>query len=218
MDSKGVRLKKLKLNLKEKIENCYLFEGDDYELYSRGLSMILRASGVTLEDFNLVKFDDENYSMNVLLSACEVMPMGSPYRVVILKNVEKISENDKKMLQNYVKSPTESTILIILDYFNKFSSLKNNVYFVDCNRFDKTTLSSVVVSELNKRNKKISAEALDTLIDYCNGYLSRIVCELDKLAYYDVDEPLITKKLVDNMVTKDNEVVIFVLMPLSVQR
>ncbi len=218
MDSKGVRLKKLKLNLKEKIENCYLFEGDDYELYSRGLSMILRASGITLEDFNLVKFDDENYSMNVLLSACEVMPMGSPYRVVILKNVEKISENDKKMLQNYVKSPTESTILIILDYFNKFSSLKNNVYFVDCNRFDKTTLSSVVVSELNKRNKKISAEALDTLIDYCNGYLSRIVCELDKLAYYDVDEPLITKKLVDNMVTKDNEVVIFELTEALGQR
>lgn len=211
-------MKKLKASLKENIENCYLFEGDDYELFSRGLSMILRASGLTLEDFNLAKFDDENYSMDALLNACEVMPMGSPYRVVILKNVEKISENEKKMLQNYLKTPTESTILIILDYFNKFLSFKNSMHFVDCNRFDKQTLSSVVVSEFAKKNKKISAEALDTLIDYCNGYLTRIVCEIDKLVYFDLDEPLITKKLVDTMVTKDNEVVIYELTEALGQR
>ena len=67
----------------------------------------------------------------------------------------------------------------------------------------------MVVKELEKYNKKISKEALDTLYDYCNGYLTRMMSEIVKLAYYDLDEPLITKKLVESCVSKDNEFVIF---------
>ncbi len=211
-------MKKLKARLKENIENCYLFEGDDYELYSRGFSMICRACELNLEEINLAKFDDENFNMKALIGACDVMPMGSEYRVVLLKNIEKLNENDKKMLLNYIKNPTKTTILVIFDYYNKFSSLKNETSFVDCNRFDKATLSSVVVNEFNKKGKKISAEALDTLIDYCNGYLTRIICEIDKLVYYDLDDALITRKLIDNMVTKDNEVVIYELTEALGQR
>lgn len=211
-------MKRLKTLLKEKIDNCFLFEGEDYELYTRGCSMILRACGLTFEDFNLVKFDDENYSMKAVVDACEIMPMGSPYRVIILKNIEKVSENDKKLLQNYLKSPLSTTILIILDFYNKFSSIKNEATFVDCSRFDKATLSSVVVSELAKKNKKISGEALDTLIDYCNGYLTRIVCQLDKLVYFDLDDSLITKKLIDTMVMPDSEIVVFELTEALGQR
>ncbi len=211
-------MKKLKTKLKEKIENFYLMEGDDYELFSRGYNMILRSANINLPDFNLVKFDEDNYSMQAVIDACQVMPMGDEYRVVILKNIEKISENDKKMLQNYLKNPVLTSILIIFDFFNKFSSFKNDTSFVDCNRFDKATLSAVVVSELKKKNKQISGEALDTLIDYCNGYLTRIITQLDKLVYYNIDDTLITKNIVDKLVTKDSEIVIYELTEALGQR
>ncbi len=205
----GDRLKKLKAGLKERIDNCYLFEGDDYELFCRGYSMILRASGLAIPEINLAIFDDENYSMKAVIDACQVMPMGTEYRVVLLKNIEKFNENDKKMLANYLKLPISTTILIIFDFYNKLSTLKNSCTFVDCNRFDRATLSSVVVNDFAKKNKKISAEALECLIDYCNGYLSRIVCEIDKLVYYDFENSLITKKMIEELVAKDNEVVVF---------
>lgn len=201
-------MKTLKNRLKE-LKNVYLFEGEDYELYNRGLSMILKRVNLSLPEFNFVKFDDENYSMKAVVDACEVMPLGDQYRVVFLKNIEKISENDKKMLQNYLKSPVLSTILIIFDFFNKFSSIKKDLEFVNCSCFDKATLSSVVVNELNKRNKKISADALDCLLDSCDYFLTRIMCELDKLVYYNPADTLITKKIVENLVTKDSEVVIY---------
>lgn len=209
MDKKGTRLKTLKKRLGEGFKNCYLFAGEDYELYTRGLSMILKRTNMSLPDFNYAKFDDENFSMKSVLDSCEVMPMGDQWRVVFVKNVQKISENDKKMLIEYLEKPCDSTILVIFDLYEKFTFAKDKAEFVDCKRFDSQTAISVVANEFTKRGKKISDEAARTLLDYCNGYLTRVMSEVDKLAYYDLFEPMITKKMVDELVVKDNEVVIF---------
>ncbi len=201
-------MKTLKNRLKEKLESCYLLEGEDEQLYFRALNMIKKSAKINLEDFNVNVFDDENYSMQAVIDACEVLPMIDEYKLVILKNIDKINENDKKMLQNYLKSPCESTIFVILDFYNKFNFVKNEVSFVNCQRLDKQTLSSVVVRELAQRGKQISGEALGTLIDYCDGYLTRIVCEMDKLVYYSA-EPLITQNIVQELVSKNADVVIY---------
>ncbi|MBO5395170.1 MAG: DNA polymerase III subunit delta [Clostridia bacterium] len=202
-------MKTLKTRLKEGLANCYLMEGEDFELYLRGYSMIMKRAALGLEDFNLVKFDDDNYSMKGVLDACEVMPMGDEWRVVLLKNIQKVSEGDKKMLAEYLKNPVPSTILVIFDMYDKFASLKGETTFVDCKRFDSSMCIGVIVNEFAKKCKQISTEAASALYDYCNGYLTRIVSEIDKLAYYNMDESLVTKKLVDSLVTKDEEFVVF---------
>lgn len=202
-------MKTLKTRLKEKLENVYLLFGEDFELYSRAYKMILKRANLSIEDFNLTKFDDENFSMKAVLDACEVLPMGDEYRVVVLKNIAKVSDKDLIELENYLKNPQQSTVLIILDYYGQFGILKDLMTEVDCKRFDKATAIAVIVKELEKRGKQISAEGAETLLDYCNGYMTRVVCELDKLAYYDLNDPLLTKKMVDELVSKDSEAVIF---------
>lgn len=209
MDNEGVGLKTLKLRLKENLECAYLLFGEDIELYSRAYKMILKKANLNLEDFNLVRFDDENFSMKGVLDACEVLPMGDDYRVVVVKNIAKISDRDLTELENYLKNPQKSTILIIFDYYGQFELLKDKMTKVDCKRFDRATATAVVVNELSKKGKQISTEAVNTLLDYCNGYLTRVMCEIDKLAYYDLDEPLITKKMIDELVSKDSEAVVF---------
>lgn len=209
MDKKELGLKTLKARLNEGFKNCYLFAGEDYELYSRGLSMILRRVNLQFSDFNFAKFDDENFTMKGVLDSCEVMPMGDEKRVVFIKNVQKISENDKKMLLEYLNSSCNTTILIIFDVYDKFTFVKEYAEFVDCKRFDIPTAINVVANEFLKRNKKISDEACRTLLEYCNGYLTRVISEIDKLVYYDVNEQMVTKKMVDELVVKDNEVVIY---------
>lgn len=202
-------MKTLKNRLKEGVEPCYLLQGEDYYLYDRAFSMIKKVCDISLPDFDLVKFDDENFTMKALVDSAEVLPFGSGKRLIVVKNVAKFSENDKKLLLSYLEKPAMSTVIVIYDFAQKFDFIKNVVAFVDCKRFDKLTGSAVVVKELEKYNKKISKEALDTLYDYCNGYLTRMMSEIVKLAYYDLDEPLITKKLVESCVSKDNEFVIF---------
>lgn len=202
-------MKTLKKRLGDGFKNCYLFAGEDYELYSRGLSMILKRTNLTLPDFNFAKFDDENFSMKGVLDACEVMPMGDEWRVVLVKNVQKFSESDKKLLIEYLEKPCQTTILVIFDLYDKFTFAKEYSEFVDCKRFDNLTALGVVANEFAKRGKKISDEAGRTLLDYCNGYLTRVMSEIDKLVYYDVSEQMVTKKMVDQLVVKDNEVVIY---------
>ena len=202
-------MKTLKKRLGEGFKNCYLFAGEDYELYTRGLSMILKRANLMLPDFNYAKFDDENFSMKAVLDSCEVLPMGDEWRVVCIKNVQKISESEKKMLIDYLNQPSSTTILIIFDLYDKFGFVKELAEFVDCKRFDSATAVSVVASEFAKRGKKISDEAAKTLLDFCNGYLTRVMSEVDKLAYYDLSQDMVTKKMVDELVTKDDEVVVF---------
>ena len=202
-------MKTLKTRLKNGVKNCYLLEGDDFYLYDRVFSMIKKACNISLEDFDLVKFDDENFSMQNLLNALESMPFESDYKLVSVKSISKISENDKKLLLNYLENPSPSSVVVFFDFFNKFDFIKPFSDFVDCKRFDKATASAVIVKEFNKRNKQISSEAVDTLLDYCNGYLYKVMNEIDKLAFYDLDDNFVTKKLVEYISIKDNEYVIF---------
>lgn len=202
-------MKTLKTRLSQKLENFYLLEGEDIYLYDMAFSMIKKSCNITMEDFNIIKFDDENFSMASALDACEVMPMGDEYKIVLIKNISKLSENDKKMLENYLKNPLSSTILVIFDYFDKFSTFKNVSTFVDCRRMDKTIATSFVVREFSKRNKQISQEACECLLDMCNGYLTRVVNEIDKLSYYDINQSLVTKKIVETLVNKDNEYIVY---------
>ncbi len=201
-------MKTLKNRLKNGVKSCYLVSGDDYFLFEKALSMIKKAAGLENPDFNLINFDDDNFSMKALLDGAEVMPLGSEKRVIVVKNVSKISESDKKLFLEYLKNPVESTVIIILDFLDKFSFIKT-CELVDAKRMDTKMISSIVVSELSKRNKQISAEGIDTLIDFCGGYLTRIMNEIEKLCYYDLSEPLITKNLVEKLVKKENDFVVF---------
>ncbi len=202
-------MKTLKNRLNAEIKSCYLLQGDDLYLFDKALSMIKKACGLNLPDFNLAIFDDENYSMKACLDACEVMPMGDEKRIVILKNITKVSESDKKELDKYLSNPVDSTCLIISDIDGKFLSLKPRCEFVDCKRMDKNLATAIIASDLSKRGKQISGEAVATLLDYCNGYLTGVMNELDKLVFYDVNEPLVTKKIVENVVTKNLEFTVF---------
>ena len=202
-------MKTLKKRLTEKLEKAYLLFGEDIELYSRAYKMILKKANLSLEDFNLSRFDDENYSMKTILDSAEVLPMGDEYRVIVIKNIAKVSDSDINDLEKYLQNPQPSTILIIFDYYDQFELLKEKMSQVDCKRFDRATATAVLVKELEKKGKQISSEAVGTLLDYCNGYMTRAMCELDKLAYYDLNEPLITKKMIDDLVSKDSEAVVF---------
>ena len=83
-------MKTLKNRLKNGVENCYLLEGEDYYLYDRAFSMIKKACNITFPDFDFVKFDDENFSMKALVDSAQVLPLGSEYRLIVVKNISKL--------------------------------------------------------------------------------------------------------------------------------
>ena len=211
-------MKTLKVRLQKEVKKAYLVSGDDFYLFEKAFSMIRSSLKINFGDLNISYFDDDNFAPMKVVEACDMLPVGDENRLVVIKNVNKVSEADKKIIEKYLESPNPTSTLVILDFNGKFDSIKKNIDFVDAKRMDKTMVSRIVFSELEKRKKQISTEALDSLIDACNGYLTKIMNELDKLCYYTNEGELITKKVIDNLVTKDVEYTVFELTDALAQR
>ncbi len=198
-------MKTLKSRLTKKVEMCYLVQGEDILLYDKALALIKSACNLQMEDFNFVVFDDDNVDIDAIINSCETLPMGSDKKVVLLKNITKITENFKKKLREYLKKPVESTCLVIFDFFNKFDFIVAEK--VSAKRLDEKSLSDLIAAQLKAANKTITPEACRKLIDACCDYYSLIKNELDKLVV--VDEEEITASTIDQLVCKETEFTVF---------
>lgn len=198
-------MKTLKARLQKKIEPCYLIQGEDILLYDKALALIKKATNIQLEEFNLLSFDDETFNGDTVIDSCETLPMGSEKKIVLLKNITKLTESFKKKLKDYLKKPVETTCLIIFDFYNKFDFIISEK--VSAKRLDDNSLSEIIVAELKNYGKTITSDACQQLIESCCNYYSLIKNELDKLISCDDHE--ITVKIVDNMVCKETEFTVF---------
>lgn len=202
-------MKTLKARLNKQLKNAYLLQGDDLFLFDKAYDMIKNAAHLSMEDFNLVKFDDDNFSCDKFLDATQVLPLIDEKRLILLKNITKVSASELKKIASGIDSLPKSTVVVIYDFEGKFTLLKSECEFVDCRRFDQTMAQAVIVSQLAKRGKQITQDGVLTLLDYCNGYLTKAMKEIEKLCFVDLDNPLISKNMVEECVSKENEFVVF---------
>lgn len=198
-------MKTLAQRLAKKIEHSYLIQGEDILLYDKALELIKKACHIELEEFNFTKFDDDNFKTDVVMDTLETLPFVGEKKIVLLKNLTKIPEDFKKKLNAYLKAPQPSTCLVIFDFFNNFNFIISEK--VSAKRLDEVSLGKIVEAELEKAGKSIQKEATVLLLSYCCDYYSLIANELEKLK--NIDNDVITKKDIENMVTKETEFSVF---------
>ena len=198
-------MKTLKNRLNKKIEACYVVQGEDVLLYDKALQLVKKACNLQLEEFNFLAFDEDSFSADAVLDACETLPMGSDKKLILLKNITKFDANFKKKLQEYLKKPVESTCLVIFDFFNKFDFLIAEK--ISAKRMDENSLKEIAKAELEKAEKTISEDALENLLGACCNYYSLMKNEIEKLSACDEQE--ITSSLVDKLVCKETEFTVF---------
>ena len=198
-------MKTLKQRLQKKIEPCYLIQGEDVLLYDKALELIKCACNLSLEEFNYTQFDDDTFNGDVVIDTLQTLPIASEKKLVLLKNISKVSEDFKKKLNAYLKAPVPSTCLVIFDFFNKFDFIISEK--VSAKRLDEKSLSEIIEKEIAEAGKAIKKDATTLLISYCSGYYSLIKKELEKLKSCNRD--VIDVKDIENMVTKEVEYTAF---------
>ena len=201
-------MKTLKKRLSEGLARVYVVEGDDYYLFDKAFLMIKNACGITLDDFNVNVFDEESFSTDKLFAATELLPIIDEKRLVVIKG-GKLSEGDKKRTTEILLHIPKKTVVVVLEYNKNFEFLKKDFVLVDANRMDKELVKKLITAYLARISKKIDVDAMDELIESCNGYLTRIMNELNKLVCFDLDSENITKESVDKLVNKDIEFSVF---------
>lgn len=198
-------MKTLKQRLQKKIEPCYLVQGEDILLYDKALELIKDACNLQLEEFNFIKFDEDSFNGDAVIDTLQTLPMGSEKKIVLLKNITKLSEDFKKKLIAYLKNPELSSCLVIFDFFNKFDFIISEK--VSAKRLDEKSLAEIIEKEITDSGKLIKKDAVELLISYCCDYYSLIHNELQKLKSCNRD--VIETRDIENMVTREVEYTVF---------
>ena len=181
------------------LKNVYRIVGEDYYLIDQVLKELKDACGGEMS-----YFDDENFSADKLLDSCNQMPFIAEKRLVILKELSKVSEVDKKKIVEYSKSPSPFSVLAIIDNNKNFVSVQGGV--IDCKSLNFNELSTFIKEKFSSLGASISQDGLKELIESCSYNLTKI--EIEKLASYAGDKE-VSKADVDNLVTKTDDFTIF---------
>lgn len=207
-----MKFENLKESLKENIKTAYMIGGEDSYLCYKALELIESACNISMPDFNKIIFNKEGFSAQDIVASCEVMPIMDEKRLVVVKDYLGVkNEKEKGVIVEYLKNPQPSTCLVFFasSTNNFYLSFVDKVEYIDCSKLTYNLLSRLVGASCSKEGVQIEVNACKKLIEYCNYNLTRIDQELNKLIGYKADDKVIKERDIDEMVTKDEEYVIF---------
>ena len=93
----------------------YLIFGEQDLLLERALDQLKRSVGELADlDFNSETFDGESANADEIVAACNTLPFASDRRLVVVRNVDKMSKEGTDALVTYAENPSETTILALV--------------------------------------------------------------------------------------------------------
>ena len=207
-----MKFTELKKTLQSQVDTCYFVSGEDIFLINSSIELIEKAlfGSAMRNNLNKQVFSTEETDISSLLTALNTMPFFAEKKLVVLQHYDsKIASDTISQLALYMKSTCPSTVLVIacMQDSTNFDSLKKYCTLVDCSRLDKATTERVIKAKLKTSNATIEQDALNLLLDYTNGYLSKIMLEIDKLVALSGGN--ILAEHVKECVSKDLEYSIF---------
>ena len=122
-----------------------------------------------------------------VINLVTAFPVQSDYRVVILKDFEKIE--DRERLIPLFEKPMPSTVLVIRAEkrdmrMNVYKVLQRNAVVVEFKQLFENQITAWILDRVKKKGKVISAETGDLMQSYIGRSLREINNELEKLFIY----------------------------------
>lgn len=202
MEKVNLKFAELKKHLaSKKLYPCYLIDGKDRFLIESALKQFCAL--IELPEFNINYFDETSQEVQIEAAAI-TQPIMSEYRLIVLQNQTKIHP----VLTAYLKKPASDVIFIVQPAINTKITSQSGIETVDCSCLDDEVLRLWIARE---SGGKISKQAVDTLIEYCSGELSRISVELNKLLNFCGGRE-ITAENVRSLVSADTDYKIYQLL------
>lgn len=184
------------------------------------------ASLEDVDDLNIISFDMAETELGLAVQEAETIPFFGDYKLIFIDNPyfltaeKKKNElvHDTKILEEYLKNPLETSILIFTTNVEKLDErkrivklLKKESQLVDVNQMTEKELIPYVSHYIESEGYRIEKNAFKQLTYLTDMNLSRVMNELNKLFLYKSDTKEITLKDVDLLIPKSLEHNIFAL-------
>ena len=149
-----------------------------------------------LEEFNFDLLRGWETTYNEICQRCLTLPMMSTYRMLLVKEAEKIEESDADFLKEYLKNPSPTSILIF--FFNStsnkisFKLLKKYGATHYFNPFSEKASENWIRNRISQKGFQIKDDAIRYLLDQAGNDMIKIDNELKKIELRQWDKNEIT--------------------------
>ncbi|MBA7500744.1 MAG: DNA polymerase III subunit delta [Clostridia bacterium] len=98
-----------------RIVSAYLFEGEEDYLKKEALERLKKKIILPdYEDFNYERFSAESSSVGQIVESLSTLPLKGKWRMVVVEEVDKLSEKNQKIVAEYLDNPVKTTCLVAI--------------------------------------------------------------------------------------------------------
>jgi DNA polymerase-3 subunit delta len=193
----------------------YLLCGEEDFLVDEAVQAIVHAVlGDGERGFNLDVVSAAELDVRDILALASSFPMMAERRVVVVRDIERITGRDVDVFAAYCENPSRSTCLVLVgtkpDFRKKpFSSLKRNGWVMEAKPLYENQIPSWITGRIQKAGRTITPEACKMLTAYVGSSLREIQNELEKLYIYIGERKEVTADDVAAVVGMSKEYTVF---------
>jgi DNA polymerase III subunit delta len=199
-----------------RIEPLYLFVGEEQYLQEHALRLLYDTVDEALRMFNISVYSigsdngtGSKTTAAMVIDAANQMPMMSARRIVVVRDFDKIKEDEQETVFAYLDNPAPLTTMVFQavspDKRRKLTTaLTKTCAVVTFDLLDESRVARWAEDRLKRSGCTIEPGALRLLIGLVGTRLNRLVNELDKLAAY-ADGGAITAAAVQELVPRARE-------------
>ena len=213
----GLTFDAFRRQIKERrVDPLYLFLGEEVYLQERALKLLIETLDEAGRVFNVGVFTigaDSGSGFKTTgaqaIDAANQLPMLSARRIVVVREFDKIKEEEHELVLDYLKHPSPTTTLVFqavsADQRRKITTaLMKACTLVAFDELKDDEARRWAEGYVKLRERRIEPRALDRLISLAGTRLARLVNELDKLAAFAGGE-VISEAAVLELVPRSRE-------------
>jgi len=168
----------------------YLLLGTESFLVQEALALLVESVlDPTTREFNLDKFYGDEADPTAVVNAALAYPVLASKRVVVLRNLDKLSESALRALLPIFEHPSDTTCLILtaekVDKARKtLAALVGHCVTVDCSPLYERQVPAWIDRRASCEGKQITREAADLLLAQVGSSLRDLANEIQKLLIF----------------------------------
>lgn len=185
---------------------CQILVKEDEFLFNRHYKKILeKVIDKDSKDFNFDLVSAREISTEKLLTILQTQPWMSPFRTVVLEDIESFNKSDWEALLSYVQNPSPTTHFILIGtkidkriaFFKAF--VKIGGIFEFKTPYD-NQIPGLIKNEAREMGLRLEEGCAELLVEIAGTNLLSLITELEKLETYIHPGKTVTKKHVADLV------------------
>ncbi|MBU1672066.1 MAG: DNA polymerase III subunit delta [Actinobacteria bacterium] len=206
----------------EELQNVYFVYGDEEMMVEEALERLKGILATQVDaDFNMEVLDASEVGVDHVIDSAETIPLLSPRRLVIARNVDRLTQRDQSTLAEYLDRPNEATTLVLVAHIPKAGEQRDQkalkkvegsalckkagergrvLKFTMGTRGRQQKVTDWVSDQFKRRGKRIEPAARDLLIENVGVELRDLQDAVERVCLYSADFDVIKIEQVSQVV------------------